>query len=104
MLSFIAALMLGTASAQPMHKVLLDCNMSSGVDQEFQVIRNLGGLVLRELTDRGAWVQRPLLDQEWRDRRFQLRPDLTGEHTLVTFEKGQWIYRSSSIEGVADCF
>src|SRR5690348_3885923 len=61
---------------------LLDCNTfegGGGPDQQVTVIRIAGKLVLRELTNHGSTVQRPLDDAEFASRTLKLREESPGD-------------------------
>jgi len=95
-------------------KVLLDCNVfesGGGPDQQATVIQKNGALVLKELTNSGAMVERPLTQAEWDGKDITLRHDrYDGPSTKnhLWKENGDWMNESKgdgfSSYGYADCF
>jgi hypothetical protein len=94
-------------------KVLLDCNVfesGGGPDQEVRVEKGASGLVLRELTTSGSWIERPLSDKEWNSGDLKLRhDDVNGPDALNRLyrDDGVWMNEAKSAGwheiGVADC-
>lgn len=88
-------------------RIVLDCNTSLGPDQQVTVL-DAGSLTLRELTTRGAQVERPLDAAEWESGELRLRDDGFGSVATLTKEDGDWFLRSTgggfNELGLADCW
>ena len=94
-------------------KTLLDCNVflsGGGPDQQVTVIEKADGLVLKELTNHGSMIERPLSQEEWESKDLKLTadPDDFGESVnRLYFEEGDWMNESKSdgwhAMGMADC-
>ena len=95
-------------------KILLDCNVfesGGGPDQQATVVKRSTGLVLKELTNTGSMVERPLTQAEWNKQDLTLRLDrYDGPETKNRLFKkdGDWQNESVgggfSSYGYADCF
>jgi hypothetical protein len=90
---------------------LLDCNVfegGGGPDQQVTVVRVSGKLVLKELTNRGSQVERPLDEREWASLSLKLREEFPGDVSVLKKDRGDWINTSSGggfrTFGLADCF
>lgn len=93
--------------------VLLDCNVflsGGGPDQQVTVVQKADGLVLKELTNHGSMIERPLSQEEWESKDLKLTadPDDFGESiNRLYLEKGDWMNESKSdgwhAMGMADC-
>lgn len=66
----IPVILLVSFEAQAATK-LLDCNVQ-GPDQQVTVIRDRDGLILKELTNNGSWIERKLSAEEWDARLIRL--------------------------------
>lgn len=86
----------------PNDTVLLDCNVflsGGGPDQQVTVVQRGDELFLRELTNHGAWIERPLSAEEWETKDLALRreefdgPDAVNRLYL---ESGDWMNESKS--------
>lgn len=94
-------------------KILLDCNVflsGGGPDQQVTVVQTADGLVLKELTNHGSMIERPLSAEEWASKDLTLTadPDDFGASiNRLYFEKGDWMNESKSdgwhAMGMADC-
>jgi hypothetical protein len=101
------------AASNDVKSVLLDCNVflsGGGPDQEVRVEERGGELVLRELTNAGQWLERPLSNEEWESKELKLHnDDLDGPEAInrLYFEDGDWMNESKSdgwhAMGFADC-
>ena len=100
---FLFIIFFANAWASASEKTLLACNLPTGPDQEFRVIETTDSLVLRELTDYGSWLSRPLSQQEWQAKSFELRADEFGDKMRVSFDADGWIFKSKTSMGYADC-
>jgi hypothetical protein len=71
-------------------------------------VRVAGKLVMKELTDHGSMVQRPLDEREWASQSLKLREDSPGDVSTLRKDKGDWINESRGggfrTFGFADCF
>lgn len=104
----------GASADQTGTTILLDCNVfegGGGPDQQVTVIKKADGLILRELTNSGAMVDRPLSAEEWAKKDLKLRKDdFDGPDTINRLwkEDGEWLNESKgggfSSYGNADCF
>jgi hypothetical protein len=94
-------------------RVLLDCNVfesGGGPDQEVRVEKRASGLVLRELTTNGSWIERPLPEAEWNSGDLRLRNDDGDGPDAVNRlykDNGAWMNEAESAGwhemGLADC-
>ncbi len=92
-------------------KVLLDCNVfegGGGPDQQVTVVQRKDALVLKELTNHGSMVERPLSAAEWTKKEIKLRSDGYGSKSRIWKESDGWINESISpgwkTVGFADCW
>jgi len=86
-------------------KVLLDCNLSGGDNQQVVVEQDGAKLYLKELTMRGRWQERTLDESEWASKAIQISARF-GQATL-RFEDGEWflthVEPGFRYMGFADC-
>lgn len=95
-------------------KVLLDCNVfesGGGPDQEAIVVKRGDGLVLKELTNTGSMIERPLDQAEWDKQEIKLRLEqFDGPDQVNRLYKkdGEWLNESVgggwATYGSAYCF
>jgi hypothetical protein len=83
--------------------VLLDCNISSGPDQQVTVRATPEGLLLVELTNSGSVVTRALSQKEWASKSIKLRSESKFESGTMKLVNGQWAYKIAGNMGFADC-
>ena len=77
-------------------QVLLDCNVSTGSDQQVQVVQNDNALTLRELKTSGLWKERSLSQQEWNKDGIALGEESGTTTTLWKTPHGWWTETNSN--------
>lgn len=98
----------GMLSAQASEEIILNCSISIGPDQQASVLNRNGSLVLKELTNRGAFQERALSFPEWNSRSIRLRSEYPGEISTLSKTAEGWSFTvvaggSVSMFAYADC-
>ena len=106
--NFFLALILTIGLQASATETLLDCNLAQGPDQHVTVLKQDNQLLLRELTNVGATVERVLTSKEWANKSFSLRDSSFGQKTNMHRVSDGWMYHVKGpgleILGYADCF
>lgn len=108
MLLTTIATVMSMAWAGQTDNIRLNCNVSTGSDQQVQVIEAAnGGYTLRELTTHGVWIERALSTEEWNSGGLKLTETDPGTATTLWSTPHGWYTETVSDgfkEGAeADC-
>lgn len=89
--------------AAPASKIVLDCHIDFGPDQQVTVRQTSKGLILEELTNGGSYVTRPLSTAEFKSGVINLRIESSIDSGTLTLQNGEWIYDLGGAYGTASC-